>query len=142
VNNLLNIELVFNPIMFFGKLISGLAGGIFELFFFIDDLSIFTDISYHLTHMSSILLGVFLHIIVAVVVFTIGVTIIEASGIRPNSIPSSIVLGILFGSSVLSIFSLPIHLILLPYTITLPYIIAHLSYGLVSYLIYYLLQRK
>jgi len=142
VNNLLNIELVFYSIMFLGKLISGLAGGIFELFFFINDLSIFADISYHLTHMSSILLGIFLHIIVAVVVFTIGVTIIEASGIRPNSIPSSIVLGLLFGSSVLSIFSLPNHLILLPYTITLPYIIAHLAYGLVSYLIYYLLQRK
>lgn len=142
MNNLLNIELVFNPIMLFGKLISGLAGGIFELLFFVNDLSIFANISYHLTHMSSILLGVFLHIVAAVVVFTLGATIIEASGIRPNSILSSIVLGLLFGSSVLSIFSLPLHLILLPYTITLTYVIAHLTYGLVSYLIYYLLQRK
>lgn len=126
----------------FDKLISGLAGGIFELFFFVNDLSIFAVISYHLTHVSSILLGIIIHIIAAVVVFTIGVTIIEASGIRPTSIPSSIVLGLLFGSSVLSIFSLPIHLILIPYMITLPYVIAHLTYGLVSYLIYYLIQRK
>ena len=126
----------------FLKAISGLLGGLIELVVYLNDLQVFSYISQHVVHVTSIPLGIILHLVASVLVFLIGFTIIEKAGIVMKSLATAIVLGLMFGSSVLALFSLPVHLIFIPFKFTLQYLIAHIIYGVSSTLIYWFLKER
>ena len=120
------------------KILSGFVGGLFEIVFFLNNMDVFASISYHLLKINSIELGILLHLIAAMVISLVGMTIIELSRIRyeRRNFLSALVIGVLFGSGVLSLFSLPVHLLIFPIKITLTYVFAHIFYGVITYLVY------
>lgn len=112
------------------------------MIFFVNDIDTFSSISLHILHVSSISLGILLHLIASVIVFFVAVKILESVNIRSYNYLSALVLGILLGSAVLSLFSLPIHLLIFPVKITLSYVMAHVFYGIISYLTYFSLTKS
>ncbi|WP_369611326.1 hypothetical protein [Sulfurisphaera javensis] len=122
--------------------LSGLIGGIAELVFFVNDFDVFSTISFHILHISSIFLGILLHLIASMVVFLVAVKILESVKIRSCNYLSAFILGLLLGSAVLSLFSLPIHLLIFPIKITLSYVMAHIFYGVISYFTYFTLTKS
>ncbi|AWR98028.1 hypothetical protein DFR86_11110 [Acidianus sulfidivorans JP7] len=124
------------------SLISGFIAGILDVLFYVNDLSVFSYISFRILKVESIPLGIILHIIASTIIFFIAVLIIEKSGIKSSGIISYFILGILVGSATLALFSLPVHLIIFPIKITLIYVIAHVFYGIFGYLIYGILRKS
>lgn len=125
----------------FVKVISGFIGGLAELLLYLNNLSVFSCISQHIFHVNSVILGIALHLIASLILFIIGCEIVEKSGIYATSLVSATILGIMFGSSVLVLFSLPVHLLFIPFKATLNYLFAHIFYGLVSCIAYYFMKR-
>ncbi|MCG2909846.1 MAG: hypothetical protein L7G92_04620 [Stygiolobus sp.] len=123
------------------EVISPLIGGLLEILFFINNLSVFSYIAYKIVHIHSVVVGIILHLIAAIIIGLIGIKVLEITKIEALSFWSAIVLGILFGSAVLALFSLPIHVILMPIKVTLTYIFAHIFYGVVTYVIYFILKE-
>ncbi|BCU69588.1 hypothetical protein [Stygiolobus caldivivus] len=124
------------------KVVSGLIGGTVEVIFFVNDLEVFSYISQRILHIDLIVTGLALHMVASALVFLVGSLLVEKTGISPNGVLSSLVLGIMFGSSVLALFSIPIHLLIFHFTLTLGYVFAHIAYGTVSYLVYWVLKLK
>ncbi|BDC17179.1 hypothetical protein [Acidianus sp. HS-5] len=124
------------------KILSGLVGGLLEIIFFINDMSVFSAISYHILKINSIAVGILLHLIAAMIIALVGISIIELSRVKyeNKNFLSALIIGVLFGSAVLSLFSLPVHLLVFPIKITLTYVFAHIFYGVVTYLIYSLVK--
>ncbi|MQL55496.1 hypothetical protein [Acidianus ambivalens] len=120
------------------KILSGFIGGLLEIIFFINNLSVFSTISYHILRTDSVVLGIVLHLIAAIIVALVGISIIEVAkiGYENKNFLSALIMGILFGSAVLSLFSLPVHLLVFPIKITLTYVLAHIFYGIITYLVY------
>ncbi|QIW24882.1 hypothetical protein EWF20_12605 [Sulfolobus sp. S-194] len=90
----------------FAKVISGFTGGLVELLFYLSDLKVFSCISQHIFHINLVILGMALHLIASLLLFVIGCEIVEESGVYTTSLGSAIILSIMFGSSVLTLFSL------------------------------------
>lgn len=120
------------------KILSGFIGGLLEIIFFINNLSVFSTISYHILRTDSVVLGIVLHLIAAIIIALVGISIIEVAkiGYENKNFLSALIMGILFGSAVLSLFSLPVHLLVFPIKITLTYVLAHIFYGIITYLVY------
>ncbi len=120
------------------KILSGVVGGLLEIIFFINNMSVFSSISYHILKINSIPLGILLHLIAAMIIALVGISIIEVSKVKyeKRNLLSSLIMGILFGSAVLSLFSLPVHLLVFPIKFTLTYVFAHIFYGIITYLTY------
>ncbi|MFP3218437.1 MAG: hypothetical protein RXQ99_07540 [Acidianus sp.] len=120
------------------KILSGFIGGLLEIIFFINNLSVFSTISYHILRIDSIILGIILHLIAAIIIALVGISIIEVAKVRyeNKNFLSALIMGILFGSAVLGLFSLPVHLLVFPIKITLTYVLAHIFYGIITYLVY------
>lgn len=124
------------------SLISGLLAGLFDILFYINDMNVFAVISYHILKIYSIPLGIILHLIASTIIFAVAVLIIEKSKINAASFISYFILGIMVGSSVLALFSLPVHLLVFPIKVTLTYVMGHIFYGIVGYLILWILKNK
>ena len=120
------------------KILSGFIGGLLEIIFFINNLSVFSTISYHILRIDSVILGIILHLIAAIIIALVGISIIEVTKVRyeNRNFLSALIMGILFGSAVLGLFSLPVHLLVFPIKITLTYVLAHIFYGIITYLVY------
>ncbi|MFP3399538.1 hypothetical protein [Acidianus sp.] len=120
------------------KILSGFIGGLLEIIFFINNLSVFSTISYHILRIDSVILGIILHLIAAIIIALVGISIIEVAKVRyeNKNFLSALIMGILFGSAVLGLFSLPVHLLVFPIKITLTYVLAHIFYGIITYLVY------
>jgi len=120
------------------KILSGFIGGLLEIIFFINNLSVFSTISYHILRIDSVILGIILHLIAAIIIALVGISIIEVAkiGYENKNFLSALIMGILFGSAVLGLFSLPVHLLFFPIKITLAYVLAHIFYGIITYLVY------
>ncbi|MCY0873980.1 MAG: hypothetical protein OWQ47_03500 [Acidianus infernus] len=120
------------------KILSGFIGGLLEIIFFINNLSVFSTISYHVLRIDSVIVGILLHLIAAIIIALVGISIIEVTKVRyeNGNFLSTLIMGILFGSAVLSLFSLPVHLLVFPIKITLTYVLAHIFYGIITYLVY------
>ncbi|MUM63778.1 hypothetical protein D1867_00600 [Acidianus infernus] len=120
------------------KILSGFIGGLLEIIFFINNLSVFSTISYHVLRIDSVIVGILLHLIAAIIIALVGISIIEVTKVRyeNRNFLSTLIMGILFGSAVLSLFSLPVHLLVFPIKITLTYVLAHIFYGIITYLVY------
>lgn len=120
------------------KILSGFIGGLLEIIFFINNLSVFSTISYHVLKIDSVIVGILLHLIAAIIIALVGISIIEVTKVRyeNRNFLSTLIMGILFGSAVLSLFSLPVHLLVFPIKITLTYVLAHIFYGIITYLVY------
>jgi len=123
-------------------IVSGLIGGSLEVPFYIDDLSIFSKISLRILGIPSPVLGIVLHLIASVVIALISLWILDALKIKGRGYLDSLIIGIMLGSSVLALFSLPVHLTVFPIIFNLVYIASHVFYGVFVYLTYYLLERK
>ncbi|MUN29722.1 hypothetical protein [Sulfuracidifex metallicus] len=108
-------------------LVSGFLAGLFDVIFYLNSLNVFAVISYHITRISSIPLGIVLHLIASTIIFTVSFT-------------SNLILGIMVGSSTLALFSLPIHLLVFPVKIDITYVLGHVFYGIIGYLIYWFLE--
>jgi len=124
------------------SLISGLLAGLLDILFYINDMNVFAVISYHILKIYSIPLGIILHLIASTIIFAVAVLIIEKSKINAASFISYFILGIMVGSSVLALFSLPVHLLVFPIKVTLTYVMGHIFYGIVGYLILWILKNK
>lgn len=120
------------------KILSGFIGGLLEIIFSINNLSVFSTISYHVLKIDSVIVGILLHLIAAIIIALVGISIIEVTKVRyeNRNFLSTLIMGILFGSAVLSLFSLPVHLLVFPIKITLTYVLAHIFYGIITYLVY------
>ncbi|MCY0883816.1 MAG: hypothetical protein OWQ50_08655, partial [Acidianus infernus] len=120
------------------KILSGFIGGLLEIIFSINNLSVFSTISYHVLRIDSVIVGILLHLIAAIIIALVGISIIEVTKVRyeNRNFLSTLIMGILFGSAVLSLFSLPVHLLVFPIKITLTYVLAHIFYGIITYLVY------
>ncbi|WP_373468457.1 hypothetical protein [Acidianus infernus] len=120
------------------KILSGFIGGLLEIIFFINNLSVFSTISYHVLKIDSVIVGILLHLIAAIIIALVGISIIEVTKVRyeNGNFLSTLIMGILFGSAVLSLFSLPVHLLIFPIKITLTYVLANIFYGIITYLVY------
>ncbi|ARM76871.1 hypothetical protein [Acidianus manzaensis] len=125
----------------FKSLLAGFFAGLIDVIFYLNDLNIFSVLSFHILKVYSIPLGIILHIIASTIIFFVAVFLIEKSGIKMNGLFSVIILGLLTGSAVLALFSLPVHLLIFPIKITLIYVLAHVFYGLFGYLIYWSLRK-
>lgn len=121
-------------------LVSGFLAGLFDVIFYLNSLNVFAVISYHIMGISSIPLGIVLHLIASTIIFTVSVIIIKKSGIKGGYFASSLILGIMVGSSTLALFSLPVHLLLFPIKIDITYVLGHVFYGIIGYLIYWFLE--
>ncbi|AWR93253.1 hypothetical protein [Acidianus brierleyi] len=124
------------------SLISGLLAGVLDISFYTNDMNVFAVISYHILKIYSIPLGIILHLIASTIIFAVAVLIIEKSKINATSFISYFILGIMVGSSVLALFSLPVHLLIFPIKVTLTYVMGHIFYGIVGYLILWILKNK
>lgn len=124
------------------SLISGLLAGVLDISFYTNDMNVFAVISYHILKIYSIPLGIILHLIASTIIFAVAVLIIEKSKINATSFISYFILGIMVGSSVLALFSLPVHLLIFPIKVTLTYVRGHIFYGIVGYLILWILKNK
>ncbi|MCI2413987.1 MAG: hypothetical protein MPF33_01850 [Candidatus Aramenus sp.] len=123
------------------KIISGVFAGALEVAFYSNDLGVFAYLSLKVLKLDSMPLGILLHLFASAVVFVVAVTLLEAVNIRVQSLAGAVVLGIMLGSSVLSLFSLPVHLLLIPLAFNLTYVASHVFYGLIAYLTYYITTR-
>ena len=121
-------------------LVSGFLAGLFDVIFYLNSLNVFAVISNHITRISSIPLGIVLHLIASTIIFTVAVIIIKGNRIKGDSLTSSLILGIMVGSSTLALFSLPIHLLVFPVKIDITYVLGHVFYGIIGYLIYWFLE--
>lgn len=83
-------------------------------------------------------MGIILHLIAAIIIALVGISIIEVAkiGYENKNFLSALIMGILFGSAVLGLFSLPVHLLVFPIKITLTYVLAHIFCGIITYLVY------
>jgi len=119
-----------------------LIAGIVDVLFYVKDLQVFSTISYHIVKVPSIGIGILLHLIASIVIFLVGIFILRIAKLRPTNLGGALVLGILLGTAVLSLFSLPVHLLIFPINITLTYDLSHVIYGVIAYLVYYTLGRE
>ncbi len=121
--------------------LSGLIGGLLEVPFYLKDLEVFSEISFRITGVHSVVVGVILHLIASVIIGVVALSLLNVAGIEGRGFWASLLIGIMLGSSVLSLFSLPVHLTVFPLKITLVYVISHIFYGVFVYLAYWVLQR-
>ncbi|EZQ09962.1 hypothetical protein CM19_04780 [Candidatus Acidianus copahuensis] len=126
----------------FSSILAGFLAGLFDIFFYIGNVKIFSYISYHILGINSIILGIILHLIASIVIFAIIITILNIVKIEVGSAISALILGIMIGSSVLALFSLPIHLLVFPISLDITYVLSHVFYGILGYLIYYSLIKN
>ncbi len=130
------------PMDFRNALLAGLTGGIVEIPFYVNDMEVFSEVSYHVLRVHSIPLGVILHLVASLVIAVVSLYILERVRIMPKTLLGSLILGLMFGSSVLSLFSLPIHLTVFPLRITITYVASHLFYGVFTCLTYFRLRQR
>jgi len=123
-------------------IISGLIAGIVDILFYLNDLQVFSEISYYIVKIPSIGIGIMLHLIASIVVFLVAILILKIANLKQTNLVGAPVLGILLGTAVLSLFSLPVHLLIFPINITLTYDFSHVVYGVIAYLVYYTLGRE
>jgi hypothetical protein len=63
------------------EVISPLIGGLLEILFFINNLSVFSYIAYKIVHIHSVVVGIILHLIAAIIIGLIGIKVLEDRGI-------------------------------------------------------------
>ncbi|MFP3259716.1 MAG: hypothetical protein RXQ22_02275 [Sulfolobus sp.] len=64
------------------EVISPLIGGLLEILFFINNLSVFSYIAYKIVHIHSVVVGLILHLITAIIIGLIGIKVLKITEIE------------------------------------------------------------